>query len=416
MNTTHNKTLAFSLLLVMAALACSCSSTIKWDKVNVDPLTNTATFKKNGKPVTGTIAKGEREGSYEEIVVENGNLLYKNTYTHEKLSSNVDYRTRKTTTYGDDNNITGYIIKTTDNKDSLLVACYANGTPKKEINRFQHTTKCYYENGNLKEVDYKTANDQDSLQLTYNNAGTITKQAVFNPQTRQDTIKHYRDNGTMSLLEILHDKKAVYSADYFDDGKTISSETTRDENGQSVKKKYNTNGQLTEQTTYADNRPLKSYEYANGKQTKVTVYDDKGEVYSVNGKRIFPVVDGVQLIAYKTGYFHAYNLGGTYIWEPTVIMKWKNVSGTTIDESIKIVGTFLRGNEEWSEESVYLHSTYSDSPMSAGLVRREVLKSSVGYQFVEALPSSNIKCDIYVNDKLYTTFKISSQQLYSDGF
>ena len=62
---------------------------------------------------------------------------------------------------------------------------------------------------------------------------------------------------------------------------------------------------LVELATYSGNRPLKSYEYTKGKQTKATVYDDNGKVYSVNGKRIFPVVDGVQLIAYKTGYFHA---------------------------------------------------------------------------------------------------------------
>lgn len=401
---------------VMAALACSCSSTIKWDKVNIDPLTNTATFKKNGKPVTGTIAKGEKKGSYEEIVAENGNIIYKNTYLYEKLSSNVDYRTRKITTYDDNNNMTGYVIKTADNKDSLLVTCYANGTPQKKIDRVRHTIKCYYENGSLKEVDYKTASNQDSLLIAYSSTGVVTKRAVSNPETRQDTIKQYRNDGTMNLLEIRQDKAPLYSAEYFGDGKTVASETIQEDNGQSTKKKYNERGMLVELATYSGNRPLKSYEYTNGKQTKATVYDDKGNVYSVNGKRIFPVVDGVQLIAYKTGYFHAYNLGGTYIWEPTVIMKWKNVSGATIDERIEIVGTFLDGNEEWSEETVYLHSTFSDNPMSAGLVRRKTLKSSVGYKYVNALSSANIKCDIYVNDKLYTSFKISNQQLYSDGF
>ena len=51
-------------LFSMMVLTYSCTSTIKWDKVNVDPLTNAVTFKKNNEKVSGTVAKGEKKGLY----------------------------------------------------------------------------------------------------------------------------------------------------------------------------------------------------------------------------------------------------------------------------------------------------------------------------------------------------------------
>lgn len=359
-------------LFSMMVLTYSCTSTIKWDKVNVDPLTNVVTFKKNNEKVSGTVAKGEKKGLYEEIVVEDGTIVYEKKYKYGKLILQVDYRIRQTINYNDD--------------------------------------------GTKGSVVYKTIGNQDSVKINYNEEGVITQYATFNQETLQDTIKYLADDGTLNSIKIYKDKNPVYTAIYFKGGKIPSSETIWGKDGKSVKKKYDGQRQLLESTTYtANDIPLKSYEYKNGKQTKVTVFDDKGNVYSVNGQRIFPVMDGVQLIAYKTGFYHLYDFD-KYLWVPAVLMKWKNVSGATIEESIELVGTFLNGEEEWDEQSVYLHSKYSDNPMTSGLVRQEALTSMRGYTSVAALPHVNIKCNIYVNKKLYTTFKISSQQLYSNRF
>lgn len=54
MNIIYKNLLGLSIFF-MVVLTYSCSSTIKWDKVNVDPLTNIVTFKKNNEKVSGTV-------------------------------------------------------------------------------------------------------------------------------------------------------------------------------------------------------------------------------------------------------------------------------------------------------------------------------------------------------------------------
>ena len=410
------KNLCGLFLFSMMVLTYSCTSTIKWDKVNVDPLTNAVTFKKNNEKVSGTVAKGEKKGLYEEIVVEDGTIVYEKKYKYGKLILQVDYRIRQTTNYNDDGTVGSVVYKTVGNQDSLQIHYYANGNPRLKVDNAKRESTRYYTNGGPEETVFKTIDNQDSVKINYDEKGVITQYATFNQKTLQDTIKYLADDGTLSSIKIYKDKNPVYTAIYFKGGKIPSSETIWGKDGKSVKKKYNSQRQLLESTTYtANDIPLKSYEYTNGKQTKVTVFDDKGNVYSVNGQRIFPVMEGVQLIAYKTGFYHLYDFD-RYLWVPIVMMKWKNVSGVTIEESIELVGTFLEGEEEFNEKSVYLHSKYSDNPMTSGLVRQEALISGTGYTSVSALPHVNIKCNIYVNKKLYTTFKISSQQLYSNRF
>lgn len=409
MNATYNKILGFLPLLLMAALACSCSSTIKWDKVNIDPLTNTATFKKNGNPVTGTIAKGEKKGSYEEIVAENGNIIYKNAYLYERLTSNVDYRTRKTTNYYDNGNVAGCTLKGMNGQDSIRQTYDTYGDLCDLIDYGKRTIE-RYQGDKLRELTYKTIDDKDSLRITYDDKGELSTRTIFNSKTQQDTTRYYRKGGVLFRIEIFHNKKPVYAVNYFDNGKDIESEIITDENGESTKNKYNEQGKLVERFIYSGKRPLKSYEYSNGKQTKETVYDENGDVYSVNGKKIFKPMDGVQLIDCKVGYF-----GRSYSWKPTLLMKWKNVSGRVLSERLEIKGVFIEGNEELNVEEEYLiYEMVKSNPMDPGIVRQASL--ICGTALLSPLPSKDKKvvCKLYVNEKLYATFDIPAQILYTN--
>ena len=122
------------------------------------------------------------------------------------------------------------------------------------------------------------------------------------------------------------------------------------------------------------------------------------------------------MVEYKTGFYEHRNYNyGQILYQPMVIMKWKNISNEPVTERIEIEGVFIdnKKEEEWSKGSDYFQSS-SGTPLQVGLSRQSSLQSSVGWTSYNAISGSDVSCQIFINKQLYRTVKINNVHLTSN--
>ena len=153
----------------------------------------------------------------------------------------------------------------------------------------------------------------------------------------------------------------------------------------------------------------------SGKQVYEAVYEDGKPVktydFDSNGNKIIPIEEQIDLIAYRTGFYESIDARyNEVLYCPIVIMKFKNISDTPIDNSerVKITATFINKDEEWSTDNTYLIG-YSDSPLSPGISRQCYIMSSVGYTSYYSINQADISCQLSINDKPFKTIKIANE-------
>ena len=153
----------------------------------------------------------------------------------------------------------------------------------------------------------------------------------------------------------------------------------------------------------------------NGKQIYEIIFEDGNRIktydFDSNGNKIIPIDEQIDLIAYRTGFYERIDARyNEVLYCPIVIMKFKNISDTPIDNSerVKITATFINKDEEWSTDNTYLIG-YSDSPLSPGISRQCYVMSSVGYTSYYSINQANISCQLSINDKPFKTIKIANE-------
>lgn len=160
-------------------------------------------------------------------------------------------------------------------------------------------------------------------------------------------------------------------------------------------------------------------EYKKGVQIKESIYNENGDVIKSydcdeDGNKIIPDIEKLELLKYQTGFYrYADYTRGEVLFQPMVIMKWKNISGEALTENIKITGVFISGSEEWSTDDTYFQTSYG-TPLQSGLTRQANVTSSVGFTNVAGIVRANVKCQLYINKQLYKTIKIQNKELHSN--
>ncbi len=156
----------------------------------------------------------------------------------------------------------------------------------------------------------------------------------------------------------------------------------------------------------------------DGTQSKEIIYKE-GKIinsydYDSNGIKILPIIERLTLLEITTGFYEYKDLNSYQVlYQPIVLMRWKNNSDNALKEQITIDGVFISKGEEWAKATDYFQG-YSDSPLQPGLARQAVLQSSVGYTDYYSIGYANVSCQIFINDKLYKTVKIANKYVSSN--
>lgn len=270
------------------------------------------------------------------------------------------------------------------------------------------------------EINGEKINFNDSTKvLTYKENGKKVTGRVILYELDTKTGKKYKER----VREVKDGKRVNKGLDYYPDG-SIYAEYSYDTNGliAGTVKVYYSDGQLFSTTEFKDNKENGvSKEYKeNGEQSKEIVYDSGNKTkeydFDENGKKIIPAIERLELVAVKTGFFEYIDYNSNQLlYQPMVIMKWKNISDQPITETIEIEGIFINNakEEEMAKTSDYFQG-YSDAPLQPKLSRQGVLQSSVGYTNVLGIYGANISCQIVINKQLYKTVKINDILLTSN--
>jgi len=263
------------------------------------------------------------------------------------------------------------------------------------------------------------------------NVDTKTFEYTFKDNGKKvtGTVVFYEINPTdgkkirKSKREVVDGKRVKVGYDYYPNG-TIAVEYPYDENGlvSGVVKMYYDNGKLYQTSEAKENLQdgiMKEFR-ENGTQSKETIFESGKKIreydFDGNGTKIIPAIDRLELITFKTGYYEYVDYNRNEIlYQPMVIMKWKNISDSPITEKIEIEGIFIDNSkeEEMSKTSDYFQG-YSDPPLQPNLSRQGVLQSSVGYTHPSGIYKADISCQIIINKQLYKTIRIDNEFLSSN--
>ena len=266
-------------------------------------------------------------------------------------------------------------------------------------------------------IDGETINvDQSSMIYTYKDTGEKVTGTVAFYELEPKTAKRYK-----SAVRGLKDGKRVnVGYDYFPNGAIAAEYPYQNGLVNGTARYYYDNGQLYLTVEFKDdNEEGIAREFnSRGVQTKEIIFSDgkKLKEYDVdtNGNRIIPSVEKLELLIYKTGFFEYRDLVHyELLYQPMVIMKWKNISSEPITETIQIEGVFISKDEELSKATDYFQG-YSDPPLQVGLSRQSVVQSSVGYTNASGIYGADISCQIFVNKQLYKTVRIKKDFLTSN--
>ena len=73
---------------------------------------------------------------------------------------------------------------------------------------------------------------------------------------------------------------------------------------------------------------------------------------SISQQQIYSVLDSLELVDYETGYYEYINRNSNILlYQPQIILKFKNKSSIPIKGNVEISAIFIKGDEEWSNES-----------------------------------------------------------------
>lgn len=270
------------------------------------------------------------------------------------------------------------------------------------------------------EIDGEKVNVNDSTKIfTYKDNGKlITGTVIFyelDPKTGKNFKHLYR--------EVKDGKRIKKGYDYYPDG-SLGIEYTYDNNGliTGQLKIFYPNGQIFSTTDYKDDQEngISKQFREDGTQSKEIVFELGKKVkeydFDKNGKRIIPAIEKLELVEYKTGFYEYRDFNSfQLLYQPIIIIKWKNISSEPITEIIEMEAIFIdnKKGEEWGSASDYFQS-YSVSPLQAGLSRQSSLQSSVGYTSAGGIYYADISCQIIINKQLYKSFKIKNDLLTSN--
>jgi hypothetical protein len=135
----------------------------------------------------------------------------------------------------------------------------------------------------------------------------------------------------------------------------------------------------------------------------------KTEEYEAQKEVIKKPFEKLKLVTMKTGYYENVNLNNAQvIYQPIVIMKWKNISDEPFKDAMKIRVLFIQGDEEINNSEVSFVS-YGDSPLEVGLNRQCYVKSDVGYTNSYAISDSKIKARIFFDGELNQEIDIDKE-------
>jgi hypothetical protein len=268
------------------------------------------------------------------------------------------------------------------------------------------------------DIDGEKVNVDDSTKVyTYKDNGNMVTGTVVFYELDPRTAKKFKQ----AIREVKEGKRINKGYDYYPDG-SIKAEYTYDPNGLitgTVKLFYH-NGQIYSTTEFKDNKEcgISKVFRDDGKQAKELVFEIgkiiKEYDFDDNGKKIIPAIERLELVEYKSGFYEYRDMiHFQLLYQPMVIMKWKNISDEPITERIEIEGIFISKSEEWAKTSDYFQG-YSDPPLQAGISRQSALQSSVGYTNAYGIYNANITCQIIINKQLYKTVKINNEFLTSN--
>ncbi len=206
---------------------------------------------------------------------------------------------------------------------------------------------------------------------------------------------------------------------YYPDGKLKSKYYAKNGKPNGFFQTYDKNMRLIFNANYKDGLldGIAKY-YNDGVQVKEVVYENGKEIKSYkfdrNGHKITPVYESLELVQYKTGYYeyNDYNKGER-LYQPIVILKFKNISGKPLKEEVVVTGVFTSNNEEWSQESFYFQRTW-ETPLQPDISRQLSVKSDVGWTNPAGVGRANISCKILINGEVYKTIKIANKFVSSN--
>ena len=270
------------------------------------------------------------------------------------------------------------------------------------------------------EIDGEKINVNDSTKVyTFKDDGkTVTGTVVFY-ELDPKTGKNYKK----SVRELKDGKRINKRYDYYPSG-SILSEYPYGDNGltNGTVKIFHKNGKLGLISEYKNNKQngvTKGYK-DSGIQSKETIYEDGVKVkeydFDESGEKIIPAIEKLELVEFKTGFYEYIDYNHNQIlYQPMVIMKWKNKFDQAITQTIELEGVFIdnKKGEELSKASDYFQG-YSDSPLQAGIARQSSLQSSVGYTNASGIYGADISCQILVNKQLFKTVNINNDFLTSN--
>jgi hypothetical protein len=267
------------------------------------------------------------------------------------------------------------------------------------------------------DIDSEKVNvDNSTSVFTFKEDGKKVTGTVVCYAIDPSTGKKYKE----SIGEVKDGKRIKRGLNYYPNG-SINAEYSYDENGlvTGTGKVYYPNGQLYSTTEFkADKKSGISKEYNDdGKQLKEIVYNSGNKTkeydFDESGKKIIPAIERLELGTYKTGFFEYIDYNSNQLlYQPMVIMKWKNKSDQAITETIEMEGIFINNSkeEEMAKASDFFQG-YSDAPLQPNLSRQCVLQSSVGYTNASGIYGANISCQIIINKQLFKTVKIENNFL-----
>ena len=267
------------------------------------------------------------------------------------------------------------------------------------------------------EIDGEKVNVDDSTKIyTYKDGGKKVTGTVTFYELNPLTSKKFKQ----AVREVKDGKRINKGYDYYANG-SVNAEYSYDENGliAGTVKFYFPNGKVASTQEFKDNKENGvSKEYReDGTQSKETIFEagtkTKEYDFDDSGKKIIPAIERLELVTYKTGFFEYIDYNhNQLLYQPMVIMKWKNKSDQAITETIEIEGIFINNTkeEEMAKTSDYFQG-YSDAPLQPNLSRQGVLQSSVGYTNASGIYGANISCQIIINKQLFKTVKINNDFL-----
>jgi len=146
----------------------------------------------------------------------------------------------------------------------------------------------------------------------------------------------------------------------------------------------------------AENDSLRKALEPYDKQREEIISNSKGLI--LNGK--------ISIQSIETGFYVSYSGG---IFRPIIAMKFVNISGRDIKESVQIKGIFIdnKTGEQLDDDSAYLIS-YGDLFIN-GANKQIKLECSLGWNF---LSEQDVSVRLYINDNILQTMKIKNEEFY----